>query len=197
MEVLMQKLQFDMGGESAPVLDRVIEAYGFSTKIMLADHLGIASSSLAGRYKRGGFPADIVVRCMAETGANLEWLATGCGPKFTDEALDILKLSRRKIVDGQLYEAGFYLLDKASFLPGRQIPQEAICVVDGTTQYIVDQQFSEIYDDEWLVEIEGKVSVRTLTRIPIKKVRVSGVGMAFDCSIEDISVLGRVVLTIK
>jgi len=96
-----------------------------------------------------------------------------------------------------LYEAGFYLLDKASFLPGRQIPQEAICVVDGTTQYIVDQQFSEIYDDEWLVEIEGKVSVRTLTRIPIKKVRVSGVGMAFDCSIEDISVLGRVVLTIK
>lgn len=186
-----------MGGESAPVLDRVIEAYGFSTKIMLADHLGIASSSLAGRYKRGGFPADIVVRCMAETGANLEWLATGSGPKFTDEALDILKLSRRKIVDGQLYEAGFYLLDKASFLPGRQIPQEAICIVDGTTQYIVDQQFSEIYDDEWMVEIEGKVSVRTLTRIPIKKVRVSGVGMAFDCSIEDISVLGRVVLTIK
>ncbi|HAA0012855.1 TPA_asm: phage repressor protein CI, partial [Salmonella enterica subsp. enterica serovar Infantis] len=33
--------------------------------------------------------------------------------------------------------------------------------------------------------------------IPIKKVRVSGVGMAFDCSIEDIKILGRVVLTIK
>ncbi|MML06593.1 phage repressor protein CI, partial [Salmonella enterica] len=26
---------------------------------------------------------------------------------------------------------------------------------------------------------------------------VSGVGMAFDCSIEDIKILGRVVLTIK
>lgn len=193
----MQKLQFDMSGESAPVLDRVIEAYGFSTKIMLADHLGIASSSLAGRYKRGGFPADIVVRCMAETGANLEWLATGDGRKFTDEALDILKLPRRKIVDGQLYEAGFYLLDKVSFLPGKPIPQDAICVIDASTQYIVDQHYSEIYDDEWLVEIEGKISVRTLTRIPVKKVRVSGIGMAFDCSIDDISVLGRVVLTIK
>lgn len=193
----MEKLQIDMGGESAPVLNRVLEAYGFSTKIMLADHLGIASSSLAGRYKRGGFPADIVVRCMAETGANLEWLATGSGPRFNDEALDILKLQRRKIVDGQLFEAGFYLLDKATFLPGRQVPQEAVCVIDASTQYIVDKKFSEIYDDKWLVEIEGKVSVRTLTRIPIKKVRVSGLGMAFDCSIEDINILGRVVLTIN
>ncbi|EDT6280965.1 phage repressor protein CI, partial [Salmonella enterica subsp. enterica serovar Worthington] len=61
----------------------------------------------------------------------------------------------------------------------------------------VDTSFTEVYDDEWLVEIEGKTSIRTLTRIPIKKVRVSGVGMAFDCSIEDIKILGRVVLTIK
>ncbi|MBS2564772.1 phage repressor protein CI, partial [Salmonella enterica subsp. enterica serovar 1,4,[5],12:i:-] len=62
---------------------------------------------------------------------------------------------------------------------------------------IVDTSFTEVYDDEWLVEIECKTSIRTLTRIPIKKVRVSGVGMAFDCSIEDIKILGRVVLTIK
>ena len=30
----------------------------------------------------------------------------------------------------------------------------------------------------------------------VKKVRVSGAGAAFDCSIDDISVIGRVVLTI-
>ncbi|EBF1550167.1 phage repressor protein CI, partial [Salmonella enterica] len=69
--------------------------------------------------------------------------------------------------------------------------------LEGNNQFIVDTSFTEVYDDEWLVEIEGKTSIRTLTRIPIKKVRVSGVGMAFDCSIEDIKILGRVVLTIK
>lgn len=42
-----------------------------------------------------------------------------------------------------------------------------------------------------------ETSVRTLTRIPIKKVRVSGVGMAFDCALDDIQVLGRIVLIIK
>ncbi|APX27130.1 TPA: phage repressor protein CI [Salmonella enterica] len=189
------QIEFSQGG--AEVLDRVIQAYGFNTKLALAEHLDIASSSLANRYKRDFFPADIVVRCMAETGATLEWLATGQGRKFNDDELDIMKLPRKKIVDGKLYESGFLMLDKVTFLPGKPLPQNPICVIDNTMQYIVDQHFTEIYDDVWLVEVEGKTSVRTLTRIPVGKVRVSGVGMAFDCAIDDIVVIGRVVLTIS
>lgn len=193
----MSKFPFEQIGHSSAVLERIVEAYGFTSKLQLADHFQMAASSLSARFKRGIFPADMVIRCVAETGASLEWLSTGNGKKFDDEELDVLKLPRSKIVDGQMYEAGFYLLDKVSFLPGKSIPQDPICVIDSSTKYIIDRQYSEIYDDEWLVDIEGKVSVRTLTRIPVKKVRVSGVGMAFDCSIEDINVLGRVTLTIK
>ncbi|MFJ2601710.1 phage repressor protein CI [Pantoea agglomerans] len=193
----MSKFPYEQIGHSSAVLERIVEAYGFTSKLQLAEHFQMAASSLSARFKRGIFPADMVIRCVAETGAGLEWLSTGNGKKFDDEELDVLKLPRSKIVDGQMYEAGFYLLDKVSFLPGKSIPQDAICVIDSSTQYIVDRQFSEIYDDEWLVEIEGKVSIRTLTRIPVKKVRISGVGMAFDCSIEDINVLGRITLTIK
>ena len=189
------QIEFSHGG--AEVLDRVIQAYGFNTKLALAEHLDIASSSLANRYKRDFFPADIVVRCMAETGATLEWLATGQGRKFNDDELDIMKLPRKKIVDGKLYESGFLMLDKVTFLPGKPLPQNPICVIDNTMQYIVDQHFTEVYDDVWLVEVEGKTSVRTLTRIPVGKVRVSGVGMAFDCGIDDIKIIGHVVLTIK
>lgn len=193
----MSKFPYEQIGHSSAVLERIVEAYGFTSKLQLAEHFQMAASSLSARFKRGIFPADMVIRCVAETGAGLEWLSTGNGKKFDDEELDVLKLPRSKIVDGQMYEAGFYLLDKVSFLPGKSIPQDAICIIDSSTQYIVDRQFSEIYDDEWLVEIEGKVSIRTLTRIPVKKVRISGVGMAFDCSIEDINVLGRITLTIK
>lgn len=189
------QIEFSQGGSE--VLDRVIQAYGFNTKLALAEHLDIASSSLANRYKRDFFPADIVVRCMAETGATLEWLATGQGRKFNDDELDIMKLPRKKIVDGKLYESGFLMLDKVTFLPGKPLPQSPICVIDNTMQYIVDQHFTEVYDDVWLVEVEGKTSVRTLTRIPVGKVRVSGVGMAFDCGIDDIKIIGRIVLTIE
>ena len=189
------QIEFSHGG--AEVLDRVIQAYGFNTKLALAEHLDIARSSLANRSKRDFFPADIVVRCMAETGATLEWLATGQGRKFNDDELDIMKLPRKKIVDGKLYESGFLMLDKVTFLPGKPLPQNPICVIDNTMQYIVDQHFTEVYDDVWLVEVEGKTSVRTLTRIPVGKVRVSGVGMAFDCGIDDIKIIGRIVLTIE
>ncbi|HEE0080906.1 TPA: phage repressor protein CI [Citrobacter youngae] len=192
----MGRFRIDPETDSAPVLDRIIEAYGFTQKLQLAEHLDIAASSLSSRYKRGGLPADIMVKCMAETGVNLEWLATGQGRKFDDDELDILKIPRSKIVDGQLYDAGMLMLDKVTFLPGKPLPQQPICVLDGFVQYIIDQSYSEVYDDEWLVEIEGKTSVRTLTRIPVRKVRVSGVGMAFDCSIDEINVLGRVLLRI-
>ena len=193
----MSTFKIDLNVDSTPILDRVIEAYGFTQKLQLAEHLDMAASSLSSRYKRGVFPADIVVKCVAETGANLEWLATGRGRKFEDKEMDILNVPRSKIVDGQLYDSGILMLDKVTFLPSKQLPQSPICVLDGTTQYIADQNFSEVYDDDWLVDIEGKTSVRTLTRIPVGKVRVSGVGMAFDCSIDDIKILGRIVLTIK
>lgn len=193
----MSTFKIDLNVDSTPILDRVIEAYGFTQKLQLAEHLDMAASSLSSRYKRGVFPADIVVKCVAETGANLEWLATGQGRKFNDDELDILKMPRSKIVDGQLYDAGTLMLDKVIFLPGKPLPQQPICVLDGLIQYIVDQSYSEVYDDDWLVEVEGKTSVRTLTRIPVRKVRVSGVGMAFDCGIDDIKIIGRVVLTIK
>lgn len=190
------KLQIDFSQGGNDTLDRVIEAYGFRTKVALAEHLGIASSSLANRYKRDFFPADIVVRCMAETGATLEWLVTGNGPKFDGEDLDIMRISRQKIVDGQLYDSGVLMLDKATFLPGKAVPMKPLCVIESSTTYVIEMEFKEVFDGEWLVDIEGKTSVRTLTRIPVKKVRVSGAGAAFDCSIDDISVIGRVVLTI-
>ncbi|MBT2104815.1 MAG: repressor protein from bacteriophage origin [Enterobacter mori] len=193
----MARFRLDPESDSAPVLDRVLEAYGFTQKLQLAEHLGIASSSMSARYKRGGLPADIMLKCMAETGVTLEWLATGQGRKFEDEEVDILKIPRRKIVDGLMYDAGMYMLDKVSFLPGVPLPTSPVCVVEGNNQFIVDTSFTEVYDDQWLVEIEGKMSIRTLTRIPIKKVRVSGVGMAFDCALDDITVNGRVVLTIQ
>ncbi|MXD67896.1 phage repressor protein, partial [Escherichia coli] len=81
-----------------------------------------------------------------------------------DDELDILKVPRSKIVDGQLYDAGTLMLDKITFLPGKPLPQQPMCVLDGSVQYIVDQSYCEVYDDDWLVEIEGKTSVRSLTR---------------------------------
>ncbi|MDC9591215.1 phage repressor protein CI [Xenorhabdus sp. XENO-10] len=189
----MSKFNFQPNENNTEVLDRIMEAYGFSSKMMLADHFEMAASSLSGRYRRPGFPADMVVRCMAETGICLEWLVTGQGKKFDDETLDILKLSNHKLVDGQLYQSGYVMFDKVLFSAGVQFPKDPISVLDNKIHYIIDRKFADVYDGQWLVDIEGKVSFRELTRIPVKRVRVSGVGMAFDCNLDDINILGRVI----
>lgn len=193
----MGKFHLEMFGESAPVLDRIIEAYGFSSKLMLAQHFEMASSSLAGRYKRDNFPADLVVRCVAETGANLEWLATGQGKMFDEEELDVLRLPKFKVIDGEQFNAGMAMFDKVLFKQGVPFPKEPIMVQDGQDYYIVDRQFGEVYDGKWLVQIDGKVSIRELTRMPMQRVRVSGVGMAFDCELKDLIIIGKVIKEIK
>ncbi|MDK9356364.1 phage repressor protein CI [Lelliottia sp. V106_10] len=193
----MGTFKINLDVDSTPVLDKVIEAYGFTQKLQLAEHLDMAASSLSSRYKRGVFPADIVVKCIAETGANLEWLATGSGKKFENDELDIMKLPRKILVDGQLFESGQVMFDKFFFRVGVPLPIEPVCLQDEKAQYILDQKITEVFDGKWLVNIEGKASIRALTRISVRKVRVSGVGMAFDCALEDINVLGRVVLVIS
>ncbi|GKW02757.1 hypothetical protein PEC301877_15720 [Pectobacterium carotovorum subsp. carotovorum] len=55
----------------------------------------------------------------------------------------------------------------------------------------VQHKFDEMTDGKWLVEIEGKTSVRDLTRIPIGKVRISGIGMVFDCLLTDIRLIAK------
>lgn len=81
--VNFMNINFNEGG--SPVIDRVIKAYCFKTKLALANHLNISGASLSNRYKNDLFPSDLVVRCMAETGASLEWLATGEGEFLSNE----------------------------------------------------------------------------------------------------------------
>ncbi|MBB1528937.1 hypothetical protein H4Q82_20865 [Pectobacterium carotovorum subsp. carotovorum] len=58
-------------------------------------------------------------------------------------------------------------------------------------------KLDEVADGKWLVEIEGKTSVRDLTRIPVGKVRVSGVGTEFDCFVHEVLVIAKIKTTIS
>lgn len=73
------KINPNQGGKAA--IERLVEAYGFTTRQALADHLEVSKSTLANRYMRDTFPADWIIQCAIETGISLNWLTTGKGPK--------------------------------------------------------------------------------------------------------------------
>ncbi len=73
------KINPNKGGKAA--IERLVEAYGFTTRQALADHLEVSKSTLANRYLRDTFPADWIIQCALETGTSLKWLTTGQGLK--------------------------------------------------------------------------------------------------------------------
>ncbi|BCZ59083.1 hypothetical protein SL267_37000 [Serratia marcescens] len=179
------------GGKAA--IERLVEAYGFSTRQALCDHLGVSKSTLANRYLRDTFPADWVIDCALETGVSLRWLSTGEGPVYLDQSSDLVAIDRLKLINGKLHPSNYIMFDKA-LLPGTIISPRV--VLDGNVSHVVELETQTLTDGSWLIEIEGTASIRKLTRIPVGKVRVTGDDISFDCSIDEIKLIGRVELTI-
>ncbi|MEI7199391.1 helix-turn-helix transcriptional regulator [Pectobacterium parvum] len=69
------KINPNQGGKAA--IERLVEAYGFSTRQALCDHLGVSNSTIANRYMRDTFSSDWIIQCSIETGTYLRWLSTG------------------------------------------------------------------------------------------------------------------------
>lgn len=177
--------------EPLEILDRICEVYGFNQKIQLANHFDISASSLSNRYTRGTISYDFAAVCALETGADLRWLLTGQGEKFNNtvdsekpESIETYTLSEEILTkDGTLSISGYFF---------SKPPVNAIGVRADGKLYFVDKETS-FTDGLWLVDIEGAISVRELTRLPGKKLHVAGGKVPFECSIDDIKTLGRIV----
>jgi len=189
----MFSIDNDKGGSA--VLDRIIVAYGFKSKLELCKHLGIAASSLSMRYKRDLFPADLVIKCMADTGARLEWLAIGKGEIYENSQLKSLSVDCFTLDDGALTPNNTLIFDR-KFLP-KNINQPQI-IIDDNIKYIIETTFNDIANGLWLVDIESEISVKQLERVPVKRLRITGDHISpIECGIDDIKVLGKVVMTCK
>lgn len=180
------KINPNQGGKQA--IERLVEAYGFTTRQALADHLDVSKSTLANRYMRDTFPADWIIQCALETGASLSWLATGVGVRFNNESIDTIFINNKKIINGLLFDDNHYVFDKA-LLPDDIKNPLAISYEEKI--YLVDELVNGIADGEWLIEVEGRTSIRKLTLIPIKRVKISGSDTDFECALEDIKIIAK------
>lgn len=137
------KINPNQGGKAA--IERLVEAYSFTTRQALADHLDVSKSTLANRYMRDTFPADWIIQCALETGVSLNWLTTGQGLKQSSKTATTEELAQFSFTAGKMVEdgSGSCVFD-ASFLPTNL--SSPIVVRDGRTTYICDQKFTEVLD---------------------------------------------------
>ncbi|MCE9966807.1 helix-turn-helix domain-containing protein [Lelliottia amnigena] len=181
----------DANFNNEALLNRICEVYGFTQKIQLANHFKIAASSLQNRYTRGNMSYDFAVHCALETGADLRWLMTGEGDKnlSTDESASSHELPYFTLSEGGLINIGFIRLDSQLF--GKQL-KNAICIKHEKSSYITERDAS-LADGQWIVDVEGAISLRDLTVLPGKRLHVAGGKVPFECGIDEIKTIGRVI----
>lgn len=188
------EIDFSCGG--AKVIDRIIIAYGFKTKLQLCNHLGLSSANLSMRYKRDFFPADLVVRCMAETGVSLEWLVTGNGSSEHESPPSYKKLKAVELVHGKPADLPDIILD-SSLLPDGEVTPEI--VKTSGHFYVVVCDGEEIFSGKYLLEIEGRTGVYDVQRYPVNMLKISGDDLvdSIDCKLSDVKVLAKVISIIS
>ncbi|ADW74158.1 CI repressor [Rahnella aceris] len=179
-------MDFKTGGQQ--VILRLVEAYGFSTRQMLCDHLGVSKSTLATRFMRDIFPAEWVIQCALETGVSLSWLVSGQGAIYENTA-DLIKLPKKKLLKEKLCDAGYCMFDRV-FLPENLT--EPFLLLDKDIKYIADMKFEEITDGKWLLNIDGNLSLKNLVKIPGEKVRVEGGTISFECMLKELKVIATI-----
>nr|DAL28953.1 MAG TPA_asm: CI repressor [Caudoviricetes sp.] len=181
------KINPNQGGKAA--IERLVEAYGFTTRQALADHLEVSKSTLANRYMRDTFPADWIIQCALETGTSLNWLTTGQGLKLSSQTATTEELAKFRLAAGKMVEDGSYVFD-TSFLPANL--SAPMVVLDGLTTYICEQKFAEVLDGHWLINIDGTYSIRLITRLPKGMIKISTANNSFECAFSDIEVIANV-----
>lgn len=187
----MRKYNFSTGGKAA--VDRVMKVYGFRFKTELANHLGLTNSTIATWIQRDHFPAEVIIQCALETGVNLEWLATGNGEMGEKEIIQDLILER-KIIEGGIANSIDKILFDSKLLPANI--KNPLAIKNENLTYIITPEISNIANGQYLIEIEGKLSINDIERIPVNKLRISEgeLKMPIECGIDDIKILGRVVM---
>ncbi|WP_058973350.1 phage repressor protein CI [Type-D symbiont of Plautia stali] len=185
-------MEFNNGGQK--VVHRLLEAYGFKTRQALCDKLGVAKSTMASRYMRDIFPADWVIQASIETGVNVEWLSFGTGQMYSNENKQPPKVPSAVLDSGELVSGEFLYFDEELYPENLNSP----CLIFvGKERYLIDNDTAEIRDGLWLMDIDGKKSIREVMLLPQHKVRITNEAGSFDCPIQDVNFVGNVSLVMR
>ena len=201
------KVGNDSGGREA--INRLIKAYNFNSRQQLCDHLSVSKSTMANRYLRDSFPAEWVIQCALETGVSLLWLTTGQGDKNDNNAQEnsfgfvnqahikplsevvAPEIDKATLDGGALVDQGKVILDNSL------IPHNPWLIHTDDGSYLVDRSGTPPVNGVWLVDIDGIKTIAKLARIPGNRLIVQQGESSFECSLDDIEVVGRAIKVIK
>ncbi|HHL0032214.1 phage repressor protein CI [Enterobacter mori] len=175
------------GGKAA--IERMLEAYGFTTKQALCQQLGISSSTLANRYLRDTFPADYIIQCALETGASLQWLVTG--ESNLDGHVREKNIILKKLINNQLENIGSYKVD-TRITP--DFPTNIFALkLNNDDIYLISSSLKRPQNGLWLVSIDSEYFIKKITKLPDGKVKIEEGEHSFISKANELKIEGGVI----
>lgn len=195
-KTLLKKM-LSAGGKS--VLKRILDAYGFTTQKELSEYLEISTGTISTWVRREYFPGDVVITCALDTGASLEWLATGeMNTKSYEESSTsgIATIAKKILLAGKLEDDGFCYIDE-SFVPEGVNLKNLNFVRSGKSAWLIEMVVSELSNGSWLLDIDGTLDVYAVSKRPGNKLRITGNDGDFECLVNEVIPKGLVVIILK
>lgn len=185
---LIRKM-LESGGK--PVLHRIMAAYGFKTQKELSEYLGISTGTISTWVRREFFPGDVVITCSLDTKVSLEWLAIGDGLKSTRMS-QLFTIPMKNLISGTLEDAGEWGAD-ISFIAHKF--QRPIFLKGKLGSWLADFGISDLSNGRWVLGINDKFDIYDIILLPGRRINVTNGGASFTCSISEVVVTGKIILT--
>ncbi|MEI7347386.1 hypothetical protein [Dickeya chrysanthemi] len=103
-----------------------------------------------------------------------------------------ISLKKIRIVGGKLTDAGKWCVD--STLLDDSVAKPAF-IEKGNNAWIADMAVTQVSNGRGLLDIDGDVDVYDVACIPGNRIQVSGSATKFECSLDDVKGVERVVIT--
>ena len=197
---LMEAMQ-NSGGKD--ILQRIMQAYGFTLQKELGDYLEIPSGTMSAWVRREHFPGDVVIVCALDTGVSLYWLATGNGSIYENKKESVnpsllpaglKQITKYSIHTGQLTENGKWFCDES--LIDSTVINPALVEKNGQ-RWCVDLDAKNIANGRWLVDVDGTADVYDVARLPGNRLSVKNGSSQFECLVAEVNCVGMVFLTLS
>lgn len=188
------------GGKS--VTSKLCEILHLNEFQDLSDVFDIPRGTISTWHTRDTTPFEISIRFHLATGASLRWLLLDEGEAYPDSETPICvsssststEIPKFRIQQGKLCNEGAINLD-SSFLPEHS--NEYISLVDGNKTLFIDKSETTLISGKYLLAIDDLISINDIQRLPGKRIAMSFGDSTIEVSDADITVLGRVVMTLN
>ncbi|EJN3798997.1 helix-turn-helix domain-containing protein [Vibrio sp. Vb1026] len=166
---------------------------------LLSDYYGVPNSTFSTWHTHNRTGWELIIRTHLATGASVRYMALGEGEPFPENnnSSSTSSIDKFIIANGQLEKAGTVDLGLSTLKDFGLVKGELFVIEQNGTHLYVNTAEQKPASGDYVLDIDGVISVNYLQRLPGKKLAIAFDTSTIEVSEQDIKVLGRVAMEMK